>query len=149
MKRSRAVAAAPKQEPKPRPSNEELNKAWEVVDAWFLHFYQLLYFANPKLTEPGRGRPFNLKMSTDHRHCIQVECQPWSGRREEFDFVIAPHMKDETVLTLCNAILEAINSGKKKVHDMACCALAKQTNCVCAYSFNCIVHGEKHVGTHD
>lgn len=31
----------------------------------------------------------------------------------------------------------------------ACCEQAVPTPCVCAYSFKCPVHGERHVGTHD
>ena len=147
LRKRKAVAVKP--EPKPRPSLEEMQKAWEIVDAYLLHFYQLLYFAEPKLTEPGRGRPFNVTPSPEHHHCIKVECQPWSGRRQEFDFLITPGMSDETVLNNCKAILEAIAANKQKVNNMACCALAVPTNCVCAYSFKCQLHGEAHHGTHD
>lgn len=31
----------------------------------------------------------------------------------------------------------------------ACCDKAVATNCVCAYSFTCPVHGDTHIGTHD
>lgn len=139
------------QKPYPRPSDEAMDKAWEVIDAWFLHFYQLLYFQNPPLTQPGNiGRPFNLKHSQEHSHCIRVECQPWSVLPQtEFNFLITPDTTDETVLKYCHAILDAIAAGKTKVHPSACCALAEFSNCVCMYSFKCLIHGETHIGTHD
>jgi hypothetical protein len=137
--------------PQARPSTENLNAAFEALDAYFLHFYQLLYFQATPMTQPGQGhgRPFNLKWSLAHTHCIQVEVMPWSGRREEFDFLITPQMTDEEVLAKCGAILQAIGNGKSKVHDMACCPLAEHNPCVCAYSFKCAIHGERHIGTHD
>ena len=140
---------APAREPQARPSTENLHTAFAALDQYFLHFYQLLFFQTNPLTAPGTGRPFNLKWSQQHTHCIQVEVMPWSGRREEFDFLITPSTTDEEVLTKCNTILAAIQSGKQKLNSHACCALAEMTNCVCAYSFKCVLHGERHIGTHD
>jgi hypothetical protein len=122
--------------------------SWQAIDDYFFHYYQLLFFVEPPLTEPN-GRPFNLKWDAKHRHCIVVECQPWSGRREEFDFLIGPMSSDEEVLAHCRAILNAIAELKPKVNQMACCPLAEPIGCVCAYSFSCPLHGEQHIGTHD
>jgi hypothetical protein len=36
-----------------------------------------------------------------------------------------------------------------KKYPMACCEKAKPINCVCAYSYDCPVHGAVHIGTHD
>lgn len=143
--------AAKEQKPVPLPTGEAMEQAWKAIDQWFLHYYQLLYFQSPKLTEPGseRGRPFNLKQHDHHRHCLKVECQPWSGRREEFDFVIRPDDTDATVLSKCHLILGAIASEKPKPHALACCPLAVTAPCVCAYAFKCPLHGEAHIGTHD
>lgn len=149
MRHSAKRAAVTIREPKSRPSTEVLNAAFEAVDAYFLHFYQLLYFQATPMTAPGTGRPFNLKWSVDHTHCIQVEVMPWSGRREEFDFLITPSMTDEEVLAKCGVILQAIGNGKEKIMNQACCPLAEMSNCVCAYSFTCVLHGELHIGTHD
>jgi ribonuclease I len=30
-----------------------------------------------------------------------------------------------------------------------CCEQAVSINCVCAHSYRCPVHGEKHIGSHD
>lgn len=143
---------APAREIKPRPTSQQMCDAWAVIDAYRLHFYQLLWCRETPLTQPGgakHGRPFALKNDEEHTHCINVLCQPWSGRREEFDFTIRPDMTDEQVIRNCERILEAIQQGKQKIHSMACCALAEMSNCVCAYSFTCELHGDRHVGTHD
>jgi len=136
-------------QPKPKPKDEELHKAFKVVDDWFLHFYQLLYFHYPALTAPGQGHPFNLQFSATYRNCIEVQCNPWNGRRKEFDFLITMNKSDEEVLSNCTAILEAVSGNKGKVNQLACCPLAELINCVCTYAFKCQVHGEKHIETHD
>jgi len=136
-------------QPKPRPKDEELHKAFKVVDDWFLHFYQLLYFNTPRLTEPGLGHPFHLQFSAIYRNCIEVQCNPWNGRRKEFDFLITMNKSDEEVLSNCNAIIKAISENKASLNQTACCPLAEPINCVCTYAFKCQVHGEKHIGTHD
>lgn len=38
---------------------------------------------------------------------------------------------------------------KDIIATFGCCSQAKQTPCVCLYSFTCPIHGERHVGTHD
>lgn len=40
---------------------------------------------------------------------------------------------------------------KELVARFGCCDKAKPLSrfCVCAYAFECPVHGEKHIGTHD
>ena len=43
---------------------------------------------------------------------------------------------------------DACRSTEQKRH-FACCDLATPKACVCAYAFECAVHGETHVGTHD
>lgn len=40
-------------------------------------------------------------------------------------------------------------SKAQMVKRMGCCEKAEMTPCVCAYSFKCPEHGEKHIGTHD
>ena len=140
---------ATKRVPEPRPSEEQLHQAFNVLRAYHLHFYQLLYFAEPSLTSPGHGYPFNLKPSPTHTNCIQVECFVNGKDRPEFNFLITSDMSDEVVLTRCQVILAAIAANKTKISAAACCPLAEHTNCVCAESFSCVIHGEKHIGTHD
>lgn len=45
------------------------------------------------------------------------------------------------------------NDSCRKKYDvrmgLLCCEQAEYTHCVCARSYKCPVHGEKHVGTHD
>ncbi len=38
---------------------------------------------------------------------------------------------------------------KELVARFGCCELAEPSPCVCAYSFRCPIHGERHIGTHD
>lgn len=40
-------------------------------------------------------------------------------------------------------------SKRQLISSMGCCEKAEMTPCVCAYSFKCPEHGEKHIGTHD
>ena len=40
-------------------------------------------------------------------------------------------------------------SKRQLIKRMGCCEKAEMTPCVCAYSFKCPEHGEKHIGTHD
>lgn len=40
-------------------------------------------------------------------------------------------------------------SAKNLINRMACCEQAKIHPCVCAYSFECPIHGIMHIGTHD
>ena len=138
-----------RRKPADLPSEAQMELSWQAIDDYYFHYYQLLFFAEPPLTEAGNGRPFDLKWDAKNRHCIRVECQPWSGRREEFDFLIGPASSDEEVLEHCHAILDAIQSNRQKVDQMACCPLAEGIYCVCAYSFSCPLHGEQHIGTHD
>lgn len=145
---------APKQAPVALPASDALEAAQKVIGQWHLHWYQVLYFSQPRLTEPGegRGRPFNLTASAQHRYCLKVEVQPWGQKREDvehFDFLIRPGDTDEKVLATCQMILEAIRNPKPKVHQLACCHLATHKGCVCAYAFDCPLHGERHIGTHD
>lgn len=37
----------------------------------------------------------------------------------------------------------------ENILSMACCDKARSINCVCAYSFICPEHGERHIGSHD
>ena len=38
---------------------------------------------------------------------------------------------------------------KELIARFGCCEKAEPTACVCAYSFRCPDHGERHIGTHD
>lgn len=139
------MKSKPEMNPKPLPSDADLDKAFKVVGDWWLHYYQLLFFHNPPLTKPGKnGYPFHIKISPEHSHCIAVE-----HSKPEFNFLITRGMLDAEVLAKCELILS--NAHKPKINVMACCGLATNLSrpCVCAYAFECPIHGEMHIGTHD
>lgn len=39
--------------------------------------------------------------------------------------------------------------AKHTVGPMACCEQATRLSCVCVYAYDCPVHGEHHIGSHD
>ena len=41
------------------------------------------------------------------------------------------------------------NVSKPKIHKSACCPLAVFRQCNCMVSFECRIHGDKCVGSHD
>lgn len=51
------------------------------------------------------------------------------------------------VTTLRQRFLE--KCATHTIGALACCAQARTVPCVCAYSYLCGVHGERHIGTHD
>jgi hypothetical protein len=136
------------------PSSEEIWKACEVYGDWLLHYYQLLYFQAPKLTEPGRPAvPFYVAYDPEHMACLRLVCH----RNPEYSFIIRSLLpKDMTqkdvdadVLRKCRLILETVRAEKQKIDQRVCCGLAVATACVCAYSWACELHGGQHIGSHD
>jgi hypothetical protein len=139
--------------PIPAPNIDELLAAYRVVNDWKLHWYQVLYFHSPKLTTPGNvGSPFNVSLDSNS-HCLKVTFLP----NQAFNFVIRPNLPaecetqadyDAQIVDLCMQIKRA-HEEKRRTKEYACCALAVQQNCVCLAHFNCALHGNSHVGTHD
>lgn len=128
-----------------KPSVDEISAALKVLNNYWLHYYQLLYFEQPKLTAPGSGRPFNLRIDPERLGCIRVSFVDDTS----YDFHINSSEADQDLLAKCRLVLDAHKAKKTKVDRLACCPLATFRNCVCNVSFNCPVHGQKCVGTHD
>ena len=131
--------------PEPMPSETELAAAFKVVDAQWLHVYQLLYFRG--LTQPGdNARPFSVKRSSTASHCIDITMTD----QPELKFFVrgtGSHDTDEAILEKVELLLKA--RGKAKIDPRACCALAEQKFCVCRFSYTCPVHGSQCIGSHD
>lgn len=142
---------------KPAPSYADVSAAQRVLGSYQLHFYQLLYFQRPALTQPGHpGYPFDINFHPEHRSCLKVQ---YNGRgvdkTPEWFFMVTPMGLDKItetdamVLEKCGLIMEEAKNPKAKVSTRACCSLAVIRNCVCTISFFCPLHGNKCIGTHD
>jgi hypothetical protein len=44
--------------------------------------------------------------------------------------------------------VDAARDAKRR-RPFQCCDQAVMTDCVCAWSYHCEVHGDKHIGTHE
>lgn len=129
------------------PSAEQIREAGRVLSQFQLHFYQLLYVNG--LTTPDGGA-FNV---TESRAVVRIEHR----KRPEFAMTVtAEQIKQSTVpeidgrvLAGCVLIQKAIEQNKPKVSPNACCALAELRNCVCYLSTNCVIHGQRCVGSHE
>lgn len=128
-----------------KPSNDDLFKAIKILNDYRLHYYQLMWFHQPKLTQPGKGYPFHTSINPEQLGCISVEFMP----DKSYNFWISSSEDDQSFLTKCNTILTAYRDKRTKIESHACCPLATFRNCVCMVSFDCQVHGVKCVGTHD
>lgn len=141
--------------PEPAPSRVVLIAAFESIRRWRLHYYQLLWFQEPKLTEPGNSqviaRPFQVLLHPDGYSTIQFKCADYP----EYSFSIncgsirPQHEQDIEVLDRCNLILRHISEEREKPDQRACCSIAVTIGCVCTYSYDCIIHGRGHIGNHD
>lgn len=138
---------------KPCPSFEEISRASEVYRNWRLHYYQLLWFHEPKLTQPGRNaRPLSVEFNPDHWGCLKIAVP----QNLAFNFAVLMFLNtksqdeyDAEFLRKANLVVETLKSGKTKADNRACCPLAVIRGCVCAISFACELHGQQCVGTHD
>lgn len=137
----------------PSPVFEEIRRASDVYRDWQLHYYQLLWFHEPKLTAPGRNsRPLSVEFDPEHWGCLKVAVP----QNVDFNFKVLMYLHGKTqeeydaeFLRKANLVVAALGSGKQKVDGRACCPLAVIRGCVCAISFNCEIHGTQCVGTHD
>lgn len=135
------------------PSFDELRRASEAYRKWQLHYYQLLWFHEPKLTAPGRnGRPLSVEFDPDHIGCLKVVVP----QNPAFNFSVLMYLHGKTqdeydaeFLRRANLIVETMKSDKQKIDQRACCPLATIRGCVCAISFTCEIHGQQCIGTHD
>lgn len=137
-----------KKVPVPLPSEQCLEEAYEALSAFQLHYYQLLYFNNPPLTQPGSGGAFHVDFNPKAFMTLKIICHA----NPEYNFIITPYThesKDEEILNICHMILKAINEKKEKISPRACCPLAKWQHCVCFESFACPIHGSLCIGSHD
>lgn len=128
------------------PSQDEIWSAIEILDDQWLHFYQLLYFKG--LTNPG-GYPFTVERhfsSGTNRLTAGIDIYPKD--HPEFKFTVFEHLQDAEVELNLQLIQEAIQANKPKL-EYACCPLATPRQCVCMASFECPIHGNTCVGTHD
>lgn len=128
--------------------------ACKILNDLKLHYYQLLYTQNPRMTCAGAGAsPFEVLNDSVHQACIKIK---FKGK-SEYDFFVTPGEKqkltdgewDEQILEKCKLILCAHKEEKQKIHPKACCGLASVRLCVCEISFECPLHGVKCYGTHD
>ena len=64
--------------------------------------------------------------------------------------LVPPSVRELAARRIENAICGSTACARKELIDrFGCCAKAVLTPCVCAYSFRCPDHGERHIGTHD
>lgn len=138
----------PKRDPEPCPSTMQIQKSRDYLHKWMLHYYQLLYFHEPKLTLPGSGI-FAVVWSEHFHLSIQYNADKslsfgigYGGEKTADEY-------DKEVIEKCEMILKAVADKKQKVDYRACCILAKITPCVCEIAFSCPLHGGNHIGTHD
>lgn len=137
----------------PSPTFDEINRAADVYRKWQLHYYQLLWFHNPKLTTPGRpGSPLSVEFDPDYWGCLKIAVL----RNADFNFKVLMYLHGKTqeeydadFLRKANMIIETLSSGKAKIDSRACCPLATIRGCVCMISFDCEIHGQRCIGTHD
>lgn len=157
--------------PVPCPSNDEVSAAFDVLSQQALHWYQLLYFKG--LTSPS-GNPVVVERGYWETHgclhpqsVIMVYPNPslppiWnkvpmlvhydakiSQAKEiakRYGFAIRHDDTDETVLKKVKLMMDGLG---KPVMEYACCSLAERRNCVCVASFECPIHGNSCVGSHD
>ena len=128
-----------------KPTNDEIFNAIHILNNYRLHYYQLLFFHQPKLTQPGKGYPFHTSIDSERMGCVNIEFMP----DKSYNFWINSSEEDQKLLDKCNVIQEAFRSKKTKIDTRACCPLATFRNCVCMISFDCVIHGQKCIGTHD
>jgi hypothetical protein len=139
--------------PKACPTQEQIQNATSVYRDWLLHYYQLLWFHDPKLTAPGRdARPLSVEFDPDHIACLRVAVP----QNPDFSFLILSHLNSKTqdeydaeFMRKANTVVSAVSAGRSKVDMRACCPLAVIRGCVCAISFSCELHGQRCIGTHD
>lgn len=124
------------------PDKQKIANAIKVLGDQRVSIYQELY-ANG-LASPGNHGPFALS----RKQTVVGE-----GFHIEIKHVVSgfsfTSMFPEGVVDKANQIMEAVKSGKKKVHSKACCPLAEINPCVCEISFKCPIHGGSCHGSHD
>ena len=128
------------------PSPEAISKAIDILSNQLLHFYQLLYFKG--LTNPY-GNPFNVERATYQETNPTTNICIYPAGHKEFAFYVHDKEDDEKVLKNVKLIQDALQSGKPKIDGMACCSLAERRQCVCVASFECPIHGNMCIGSHD
>lgn len=128
------------------PSDDEISDAISVLSQQTLHFYQLLHFKG--LSSPY-GNPFKVErvIRSGNEPTTIIQISP-SGH-EEYAFNVYNGDDDKMVLEKVKLIQDALQSGKERIDKMACCPLAKPRNCVCVASFECPIHGNMCIGSHD
>lgn len=157
--------------PVPCPSSDKVSAAFDVLTQQALHWYQLLYFKG--LTTPG-GNPImvergywesagclhpqtviNIYPSPDLPairdmvpSLIHVDAKAHQAKEiaKRMGFTIRYDDTDETVLKKVKMMMGGLG---KPVRQWACCSLAKPRNCVCVASFECPLHGDRCVGSHE
>jgi hypothetical protein len=138
----------PKRDPEPCPSAVQIQKSREYLNKWKLHYYQLLYFHEPKLTMP-QGGIFTVEWDEHFFLSVRYNLDKSLSFGIGYGGSLSPEESDQDVIRKCGMILEAIKTKKVKVDYRACCILAEISPCVCAISFSCPLHGGIHIGTHD
>lgn len=123
--------------PIPCPSLDDVHNAFEVLENQRIHVYQVLYFAG--LTTPD-GYPLEVA-----RHGVSILV--YLKRNSKLYFIVSGNEFDEHILKLAHMIINAENM--KKIDSQACCPYAKRKSCVCFKAFECEIHGETHIGSHD
>src|SRR5688572_64146 len=87
------MSATTKQQAKPSPTFEEINHASKVYRDWQLHYYQLLWFHRPKLTQPGRGgRPVSIEFDPDAIGCLKAVVP----QNPDFNFPVLMYLNGKT-----------------------------------------------------
>jgi len=122
------------------PNLEDIEKASEILYQQFLHLYQLLYFN--KMTSP-EGNP--LKIEKYEYYWLKVY-NPLNEKELWFITNVAQD-SNKKLLEKSKMILEGVD--RKKIDRRACCCYAEIVPCVCEIFFQCPLHGETHIGTHD
>lgn len=126
------------------PSKNDIAKAVEVLEEQHLHVYQLLYING--LTNPS-GQPVSVKREMFGANRLTNVIRVSVSSNPELYFFVRYATTDNDILNLTKLMLE--NKNKEKSFPEACCCFAIKNPCVCSLSFNCILHGSTHIGTHD
>lgn len=133
------------------PTQEEIWEATKILDNQWAHVYQLLYslglaspYGNLLMVQRQRAVNFTSPLVRIFAPVLyEREYVPMKGL--SFDVIGTEDEKE--IIRKAKMLLEGRHL--EKPHPQACCPYAKQISCVCAWAFDCELHGETHIGTHD
>lgn len=129
----------------PGPTREEFEKSADVVRAYALAAYQLLYAVGLANCNGGKWK-------------TSLAFHDYGGGFSNFvqavgkDDIGPVYVREQTPEALYRSVVQIENAytlGWRRTDNRACCCLAERNNCVCEISFKCPVHGKQCYGSHD